>query len=182
MLAKRLHVSVGWAKKVSATFRRSGSWARPPAGPRGRRSKFTADIRRQVCEWIEEQPDLSLHELQSRLRGELGLTASIGRLWSLLRELGLRVKKVALRRRARYGGGPQTARAVARASEPDRPGKADFPGRKRHRHGHDPPLWARSARSSCEGRRAGGPLANAQPLGGDSPSRMGRGDERRGGH
>ena len=93
MLAKRLHVSVGWAKKVSATFRRSGSWARPPAGPRGRRSKFTADIRRQVCEWIEEQPDLSLHELQSRLHGELGLMASIGRLWSLLRELGLGVKK-----------------------------------------------------------------------------------------
>ncbi len=93
VLAKRLHVSVGWAKKVSATFRRSGSWARPPSGPRGRRSKFTADIRRQVCEWIEEQPDLSLHELQSRLHGELGLMASIGRLWSLLRELGLGVKK-----------------------------------------------------------------------------------------
>ena len=93
VLAKRLHVSVGWAKKVSATFRRSGSWARPPSGPRGRRSKFRADIRRQVLEWIEEQPDLTLHELQSRLLDELGLSSSIGRLWSLLRELGLRVKK-----------------------------------------------------------------------------------------
>lgn len=93
VLAKRLHVSLGWAKKVSATFRRTGSWARPPSGPRGRRSKFTPEIRRQVCEWIDEQPDLTWHELQSRLRDELGLTASIGRLWSLLRELGLRVKK-----------------------------------------------------------------------------------------
>ena len=93
MLAQRLHVSVGWAKKVSATFRRSGSWARPPSGPRGPCSKFTADIRRQVCEWIEEPPDLTLHELQSRLRGERGLTASSGRLWSLLRELGMGVKK-----------------------------------------------------------------------------------------
>ena len=44
-------------------------------------------------EWIAEQPDLTLHELQSRLREELGLRASIGRLWSLLREMGLRVKK-----------------------------------------------------------------------------------------
>ena len=44
-------------------------------------------------EWIAEQPDLSLHEVQSRLRDELRLRASIGRLWSLLRELGLRLKK-----------------------------------------------------------------------------------------
>ena len=93
VLAKRFHVSVGWAKKVSATFRRTGSWARPPSGPRGRRSKFTPEIRRQVGEWIDQQPDLTLHELQSRLLDELGLSSSIGRLWSLLRELGLRVKK-----------------------------------------------------------------------------------------
>ena len=44
-------------------------------------------------EWIDQQPDLTLHELQSRLLDELGLSSSIGRLWSLLRELGLRVKK-----------------------------------------------------------------------------------------
>ena len=101
VLAKRFHVSVGWAKKVSATFRRTGSWARPPSGPRGRRSKFTPEIRRQVGEWIDQQPDLTLHELQSRLLDELQsrlldeleLSSSIGRLWSLLRELGLRVKK-----------------------------------------------------------------------------------------
>ena len=93
VLARRFHVSVGWAKKVSATFRRSGSWARPPSGRRGPRSKFTAEIRRQVGAWIEEQPELTLHEVQSRLRDELRLRASIGRLWSLLRELGLRSKK-----------------------------------------------------------------------------------------
>ena len=93
VLARRFHVSVGWARKVSATYRRSGSWARPPSGPRGPRSKFTVEIRRQVGEWIAEQPDLTLHELQSRLREELRLRASIGRLWSLLREMGLRLKK-----------------------------------------------------------------------------------------
>ena len=73
VLARRFHVSVGWAKKVSATFRRTGSWARPPSGRRGPRSKFSAEIRRQVGAWIAEQPDLSLHELQSRLRDELRL-------------------------------------------------------------------------------------------------------------
>ena len=93
VLARRFQVSVGWAKKVSATFRRSGSWARPPSGRRGPRSKCSAEIRRQVGAWIAEQPDLSLHEVQSRLREELRLRASIGRLWSLLRELGLGLKK-----------------------------------------------------------------------------------------
>ena len=93
VLARRFHVSVGWARKVSATYRRSGSWARPPSGPRGPRSKFTGEIRQQVGEWMAEQPDLTLHELQSRLHEELRLRASIGRLWSLLREMGLRLKK-----------------------------------------------------------------------------------------
>ncbi len=92
-LAKRFHVSEGWARKVSAAFYRSGSWVRPPSGPRGPRSRFTDEIRRQLSEWIDERPDLTLHQLQSRLRGELGLKASIGRLWSVLREMGLRLKK-----------------------------------------------------------------------------------------
>ena len=92
-LAQRFHVSEGWARKVSAAFYRSGSWVRPPSGPRGPRSKFTDEIRRRLHEWIDEQPDLTLQQLQSRLRGELGLKASIGRLWSVLREMGLRLKK-----------------------------------------------------------------------------------------
>ena len=92
-LAQRFHVSVGWARKVSAAFYRSGSWVRPPSGPRGPRSKFSDEIRRRLYEWIDEQPDLTLQQLQSRLRGELGLKASIGRLWSVLREMGLRLKK-----------------------------------------------------------------------------------------
>jgi transposase len=92
-LAGRFHVSVGWAKKVSATFSRSGSWERPPQSRYGRRSKFTPQVRLRLGEWIDEQPDLTLHELQSRLHAELGLKASIGRLWGLLREMGLRLKK-----------------------------------------------------------------------------------------
>lgn len=92
-LAERFRVSVGWAKLVSAAFRRTGSALRPPVGRPGRRSRFTPEIRQRVCVWIAQQPDLTLHELQTQLRRELRLTASIGRLWSLLRELGLRLKK-----------------------------------------------------------------------------------------
>ncbi len=92
-LARRFHVSAGWTKKVSATFRRTGSAMRPPTGPPGRRSRFGPAIQQQLRQWIGEQPDLTLHELQARLRSELGMPASVGRLWSLLREMGLGRKK-----------------------------------------------------------------------------------------
>ncbi len=93
VLARRFHVSVGWTRKVSATFRRTGSAARPATGPPGRRSRFGPEIQQQLRHWISEQPDLTLHEMQARLRSELGMAASIGRLWSLLRDMGLGRKK-----------------------------------------------------------------------------------------
>jgi transposase len=92
-LADQFHVSVGWAKLVSATFRRTGRAERPAAGKRGRRSKFTAEVQQRVRGWITAQPDLTLHELQSKMREELALAASIGRLWKLLGEMELRFKK-----------------------------------------------------------------------------------------
>jgi len=92
-LADQFHVSVGWAKLVSATFRRTGRAERPAAGKRGRRSKLTAEVQQRVREWITAQPDLTLHELQRKMREELTLAASIGRLWKLLGEMELRLKK-----------------------------------------------------------------------------------------
>jgi len=92
-LARRFHVSVGWTRKVSATFWRTGSAARPATGPPGRRSRFGPEVQQQLRHWISEQPDLTLHEMQARLRSELGMAASIGRLWSLLRDMGLGRKK-----------------------------------------------------------------------------------------
>lgn len=97
-LARRFHVSVGWTKKVSAAFRRTGSAVRPPTSPPGRRSRFGPAIQQRLRQWISEQSDLTLHELQARLRSELGVTASIGRLWSLLREMSLDRKKSHLTR------------------------------------------------------------------------------------
>jgi transposase len=92
-LAGQFHVSLGWAKLVSATFRRTGSAARPAVGKPGRRSKFTSEVQQRAREWITAQPDLTLHELQTKMRSELSLSASLGRLWSLLGEMGLRLKK-----------------------------------------------------------------------------------------
>ena len=95
-LAGRFHVSLGWAKKVSAAYSRTGNCERP-VRRRGRQSKFSGEMRQQIAQWIAGQPDLTLHELQARLAAELRLKASVGRLWGVLREMGLRRKKNAAR-------------------------------------------------------------------------------------
>ena len=92
-LAVRFRVSVSWAKTISANLRRTGQMERPPAGPRGPRSRFTGEVQKQLRVWIAHQPDLTLMELQTRIERELRLPVSIGRLWSLLQQMGLRLKK-----------------------------------------------------------------------------------------
>ena len=92
-LAARFRVSESWAKRISMTLGRTGGMERPPAGPRGPRSKLTPEVRKQLRVWIAAQPDLTLKEMQGRLHRELRLQASIGRLWAVLQEMGLRLKK-----------------------------------------------------------------------------------------
>jgi transposase len=92
-LAGRFRVSVSWAKSVSATWRRTGRMEKPPAGPRGPRSKLTPEIQGELCTWIELQPDLTLMELQQRLVARRGLYSSLSRLWEVLGAMGLRLKK-----------------------------------------------------------------------------------------
>ena len=92
-LAGRFRVSESWARRISMTLGRTGRMERPPAGPRGPRSKFTPEVRKQLRDWIAKQADLTLKELQARMHGELQLRISMGRLWILLHEMGLRLKK-----------------------------------------------------------------------------------------
>jgi len=92
-LAKRFRVSVGWAKSISAQLRQTGQMERAPAGPRGPRSKLTPEVQRQLRVWISAQPDLTLLEMQKQLKRELHLAVSIGRLWRVLQQMGLRLKK-----------------------------------------------------------------------------------------
>jgi transposase len=123
-LAGRFRVSVSWAKKVSAAFRRTGRMERPPAGPRGPRSKLTPEIQRELRGWIELQPDLTLVELQQRLVARRGLYSSLSRLWEVLGVLGLRLKKSHSTPPSKT---PKKAGAVARsgASRPARSPRKD---------------------------------------------------------
>lgn len=92
-LAVRFRVSHSWARNISATLTRTGRMERPPAGRRGPRSKLTEEVRKQLGSWITSQPDLTLVAIQRRLARERRLKVSIGRLWTVLREMGLRLKK-----------------------------------------------------------------------------------------
>ena len=92
-LAQRFAVSLGWAKKISATLRSTGKMERPPGGRRGPASKVTAEVEAELRNWIGKQPDLTLAELQDRLWNQRELEVSVGRLWAALRHLGLRLKK-----------------------------------------------------------------------------------------
>ncbi len=91
-LAQQFGVSEGWGWKVSAARNRTGQMERV-IGRRGRPARVTAEVLRQLDEWVKARPDHTLEELRGRLLDEAGFKLSIGRLWQLLKKLGLRLKK-----------------------------------------------------------------------------------------
>jgi len=91
-LAERFVVSLGWAKKISAQRNRTGQVERVPHQP-GRKPHAGAEAERQVTAWVRAQPDLTLAELSAKLDREASVALSRGRVWYLVRKLGLRLKK-----------------------------------------------------------------------------------------
>ena len=91
-LAERFLVSVGWAKKISAQRNRTGQAERVPHRA-GRKPHAGPEAQQQVGAWIEAKPDLTLAEIQSKLRSEAAVRLSIPQIWYLLRKMGLRLKK-----------------------------------------------------------------------------------------
>lgn len=91
-LAKRFSVSAPWAWKISAQRKRSGQMERVEQR-RGTVRKVTAEVEQRLRGWVQAQPDLTLAELQQKLQKTHHLQVSIGRLWQVLRQMGLRLKK-----------------------------------------------------------------------------------------
>ena len=91
-LAERFGVSVGWAKKISAAYTRTGQVERPP-WRRGPVSRVTPAVQEWMREQIRRRPDVTLMELQQQLEQSRGVGLSIGRLWRALQQMGLRLKK-----------------------------------------------------------------------------------------
>ena len=92
-LAGRFHVSVAWAKSVSAAYSRSGVKEKPPAGKRGRKSRITGEAMEYLRGQVKKQSDRTLVELQDDLLRDQQIAIGITRLWLVLKQLGLRLKK-----------------------------------------------------------------------------------------
>ena len=91
-LAERFVVSLGWAKKISAQRNRTGQAERVRHQP-GRKPQVGAEGEKQLIAWVRAQPDLTLAELSAKLNRDASVVLSRGRVWYLVRRLGLRLKK-----------------------------------------------------------------------------------------
>jgi transposase len=92
-LAGRFHVSEGWARKVSAALHRTGQMERQPGARRGRKSRITPHAIEYLQSRVKALPDRTLAELQEDLRSQQKIEIGITRLWILLKQIGLRLKK-----------------------------------------------------------------------------------------
>ena len=99
-LAQRFGVSPGYTKKIRKQQLRSGQMERVPQRY-GTRSRTTPEVRAQLREMIRRQADLTLAELQSRLYESSRVQWSVSRLWRVIRQMGLPLKKSRSTRRSR---------------------------------------------------------------------------------
>jgi len=91
-LAEEFRVSLGFAKKISAALRRTGRMERTEQR-HGRINQVTALVQERLREWLRQQLDRNLGELQRQLREQLQVSVSVPRLWVVLRQMQLRLKK-----------------------------------------------------------------------------------------
>jgi len=91
-LAEDFRVSYGYAKKIRQQQLRSGQMERQKRvySPQ---SPLHEERQKKLLQWVEEQPDLTLLELQERLQRECNLRLSLSAIWRALKRLGLRLKK-----------------------------------------------------------------------------------------
>lgn len=96
-LASQFGVSYGYSKKIRRQQLGTGQMERPRQLRHGPAGQLSAEIKQYLRIVIAEQPDVTLAELQERLRHTRRIEISCSRLWYWLRGLGLRHKKNAAR-------------------------------------------------------------------------------------
>jgi transposase len=99
-LALQFRVSWGFAKKIRKQQRATGRKERAVQKRHGPISRINDAMRGKLREWLREQPDLTEAELQERLAGQ-GVHVVKSRVGQVLRQMGLRRKKIAAGKRAR---------------------------------------------------------------------------------
>ena len=91
-LAEMFGVSLGWVEKVLRQQRQMGQAERVEQR-HGPVSRVDAAARACLLKALEERPDLTLAELQKILADREGVRLSIARIWGVLKQLGVRLKK-----------------------------------------------------------------------------------------
>jgi transposase len=105
-LAAQFRVSWGFAKKIRTQQLTTGQKQRPVQERHGPIRRINADMEEQLRAWLREQPDLTEAELQAQLARQ-GVQVVKSRVGQVLREMGLRRKKIAAGQRARPRRNPQ---------------------------------------------------------------------------
>ena len=113
-IAKDFRVSVRYIGKIVHQKRVTGQAERVPHQP-GRKPRFTPPVREQIRAWIRGQPDLTLAEIQEKLRQGEQLKVSLPSIWKMLKGMGLRLKKSRSTRKSRTSpGSRRSARPFSR--------------------------------------------------------------------
>jgi len=100
-LAERFAVSHGYAKKIHREQLHTGQMERKPQSRYGPVSRITPTVEEQLRTEVKKQPDVTLLELQQRLRASRQVQLSRSRWAVVLQRLGLRRKKNSARTRTR---------------------------------------------------------------------------------
>jgi len=111
-LAAVFGVSLGYVEKIFRQRKQTGLVERVRHRP-GRKPRVGDEAQKRVVQWVEATPDLTLAEIQSKLLNEAQVQLSRGRVWYLLRKLGLRLKKS---RSTPRSGTPKPTKSGARSS------------------------------------------------------------------
>jgi len=120
-IARRLEISRVWVYRVRDREQKTGNRTSYQIG--GHRRSRVADLKSEICAWIEKQPDLSLAELCERLAKQ-GVSIKTGALWHQLNNWNLTFKKNPARQRARTRGRTAGTPRVDRGSTDDERRKA----------------------------------------------------------
>jgi transposase len=92
-VAALFQVSRATVENLLRLYRRTGDVLPRQPAHTGPPIRVDAAARERIRQWVEQQPDLTLTELQQRLQHSLGMQASLPTLCRLLKALGLRRKK-----------------------------------------------------------------------------------------
>jgi|GraSoiStandDraft_53_1057289.scaffolds.fasta_scaffold83629_4 transposase len=91
-VAELFSVSLSFVESLWRHYRRSGELV-PHRQKCGRHPLLDDACREQLGRWLQQQPDLTLQELQARLRADAGVAVSVPTLSRVLCQLGWRLKK-----------------------------------------------------------------------------------------